>query len=84
MKTAVSIPDDIFAEAEKLAQTLELSRSALYAKALKEMLERIRDDAITAQINEALRVAPVEPDHALLSANLARMRCEMEDNGGQW
>ncbi len=65
MKTAVSIPDDIFAEAEKLAATLELSRSALYAKALKEMLERIRDDAITAQMNAALAEHPDEIDPAL-------------------
>ena len=85
MKTAVSIPDDIFAEAEKLAATLELSRSALYAKALKEMLERIRDDAITAQINEALKIAPPDPEQVkILQYNLARLRRELEANGGQW
>jgi predicted transcriptional regulator len=62
MKTAVSIPDDLFAEAEKLAGELELSRSALYAKALKEMMQRLKDEAITAQMNAALAEHPVEPD----------------------
>jgi predicted transcriptional regulator len=47
MKTAVSIPDDLFAEAEKLAGELELSRSALYAKALKDMMQRLKDEAVT-------------------------------------
>ena len=80
MKTAVSIPDDIFAEAEKLAATLELSRSALYAKALKEMLERIRDDAITAQINEALKVAPYTTDPFVIEA----ARRVMKRDGDDW
>ena len=37
MKTAVSIPDEPYQQAEKLAQDLDLSRSALYAKALRGM-----------------------------------------------
>ena len=84
MKIAVSIPDGLFQEAEKLAQDLDISRSALYAKALKEMLARIRDEAITAEINEALKVAPYESDPAILRNNLARLRRELEANGGQW
>lgn len=81
MKTAVSIPDDLFQQAEKLAQELDLSRSALYAKALKEMLERIRDDAITAQINAAIEAnGPQEPDHfARRAAFLMAKRA-----GGDW
>jgi metal-responsive CopG/Arc/MetJ family transcriptional regulator len=84
MKTAVSIPDDLFAEAEKLAGELELSRSALYAKALKEMMQRLKDEAVTAQMNAALAEHPDEPDQALLRYNMARLRRELEDNGGQW
>ncbi len=84
MKTAVSIPDDLFAEAEKLAQQLELSRSALYAKALKEMLERLKDEAFAAQMNAALAEHPDELDPAILRSNLALLRRELEENGGQW
>ena len=48
MKTAVSLPDDPFAEAERYGQSHQLSRSALYARALSEYLIRHSDDAITA------------------------------------
>jgi predicted transcriptional regulator len=80
MKTAISIPDDLFQQAEKLAGELELSRSALYAKALREMIERLRDEAITAQINAAIKIAPVEAELGYL----ARLRRELERDGGQW
>jgi metal-responsive CopG/Arc/MetJ family transcriptional regulator len=39
MKTAISIPDLLFDEAEKLAQRLGMSRSELYAKALAAYIE---------------------------------------------
>ena len=34
MKTAISIPDEVFRSAERLAQRLGVSRSELYAKAV--------------------------------------------------
>ena len=40
MKTAISLPDDLFADAEALAQQLEMSRSRLYVAALREYLAR--------------------------------------------
>ena len=36
MKTAISLPDELFAAAEKLAERLGVSRSQLYATALAE------------------------------------------------
>jgi metal-responsive CopG/Arc/MetJ family transcriptional regulator len=36
MKTAISIPDDVFAAAERLARRLKKSRSELYSRALRE------------------------------------------------
>jgi metal-responsive CopG/Arc/MetJ family transcriptional regulator len=62
MKIAVSIPDDLFLEAEKVAQEHELSRSALYAKALREHLARLKDEAVTAQMNASLARFPDEHD----------------------
>lgn len=80
MKITISIPDELFQQAEKVAQDLELSRSALYAKALSELLARLRDDAITAQISAALRDAPIKADPAYTQS----MRRELERNGGKW
>jgi metal-responsive CopG/Arc/MetJ family transcriptional regulator len=36
MKTVIFIPDEVFAEAEKLARRLKTSRSELYSRALRE------------------------------------------------
>ncbi|TPW17607.1 MAG: hypothetical protein FD129_314 [bacterium] len=52
MKTAVSIPDQIFLAADKLAEELGTTRSGLYARALADFLERRRQDLITDRINE--------------------------------
>lgn len=40
MKTAISLLDEIFAEAEAIAQQLGMSRSELYTEALKAYLQR--------------------------------------------
>ena len=52
MKTAVSIPDDLFANADALAKRQGRSRSGLYARALREYLDRHSPDNITAALNE--------------------------------
>lgn len=52
MKTAVSIPDRVFDSAEKLAARLGVSRSELYATALAILVEKHREDLITARLNE--------------------------------
>lgn len=40
MKTAVSLPDDLFARAESLANRLGLTRSGLYAAAIEDFIAR--------------------------------------------
>jgi predicted transcriptional regulator len=63
MKTAVSIPDDLFRKAEVAARRLRVSRSQLYAKAIAELLGRQQRDAITERLNEVYskRAANVDP-----------------------
>ncbi|MEL7353605.1 MAG: hypothetical protein AAF171_17485 [Cyanobacteria bacterium P01_A01_bin.116] len=52
MKTAISLPDPIFHQAESVAKRLGVSRSELYAKALTEYLRKYNDEQITAKFNE--------------------------------
>jgi len=54
MKTAVSIPDDVFEDAERLAGRLQTSRSQLYARALSEFVARHDDDHVTAAMNQVV------------------------------
>ena len=51
MKTAVSIPDDIFERAERLASQGRRSRSEVYAAALGEYLARHAQDEVTETMN---------------------------------
>ncbi|MGH2870269.1 MAG: ribbon-helix-helix protein, CopG family [Solirubrobacteraceae bacterium] len=52
MKTAVSIPDDIFRHADALADHLGKSRSQLYREALIDYLARHDPVAVTTALNE--------------------------------
>lgn len=52
MKTAVSIPDALFAEADELARKTGKSRSEIYREALSDYVARRRPDAITQALNE--------------------------------
>lgn len=54
MKTAVSIPDDVFEEAERLAVELQTSRSHLYSRALQEFVARHSPDRLTEAMNRVL------------------------------
>ena len=54
MKVAVSIPDEVFAEAERLARRLKASRSRLYSLALAEYVARHSPEEIAAAIDRVM------------------------------
>ncbi|MBA2467685.1 MAG: hypothetical protein H0V46_08815 [Sphingomonas sp.] len=61
MKVAVSIPDDVFAEADLLARELQTSRSEIYARALAAFVATQDPDRVTRAMNavvDALQPAP--------------------------
>jgi len=62
MKTAVSIPDDVFEEAEALAHRAERSRSDIYARALEEYLARHAPDRVTEAMDRVLSDIDESPD----------------------
>lgn len=51
MKTAVSVPDEVFRRAERLAKRMRVSRSELYSRALREYLARHAPDEVTEALN---------------------------------
>ena len=63
MKIAVSIPDDIFEDAEYLARRQGKTRSKLYADAIAEYVGVYRTESITEQLNSvyALEDASLDP-----------------------
>lgn len=62
MKVAVSIPDPVFEEAEKLAEHLKTSRSELYARALASYLGNHAQDRVTDRMNAAVDAAGASSD----------------------
>lgn len=51
MKTAISIPDDVFQDAEALARKLKKSRSELYSRAVREYVARYSTDGVTEALD---------------------------------
>lgn len=74
MKTAVSLPDDLFAAAERLAGALKKPRSQLYAEAIAEYLARHDPDAVTEAMNTVIENVGPEFDPAWREAAAATLR----------
>ena len=71
MKTAISIPDDVFRKAEYLAKKRGLSRSQFYVMALKAFVTE-PDDGITEALNRVYGEGEQESvDSAIENAALA-------------
>jgi len=68
MKTAISLPDELFESADALAARLGVSRSQLYAEALAEYLAKHRDESVTVRLNEVYADEPSRVDSAFRSA----------------
>lgn len=52
MKTAISIPDDLFRKADALASRTGKSRSEVYRDALEDYVLRREPDAVTRALDE--------------------------------
>ncbi len=63
MKTAVSIPDDVFQDADRIARRSKKSRSQLYSDALREYVARHSPDEITETMNRVVNSLdePIDP-----------------------
>jgi metal-responsive CopG/Arc/MetJ family transcriptional regulator len=68
MKTAISLPNDLFAEAEALAAELGTSRSRLYASAVREYLARREPGAVTAALERVYADQDSHADPAVVAA----------------
>ncbi len=73
MKTAISLPDALFDEAEKVSARLGISRSELYSRALEEHLRKFRASEIRESYDRAY-AEPASDDEAALRRAAARRR----------
>lgn len=77
MKTAISLPDSVFDEAEALAQRLGLSRSELYTQALRAYLKKHNRNQILHKLNQVYSQESSELDTML--AKMQFMSLPRED-----
>jgi metal-responsive CopG/Arc/MetJ family transcriptional regulator len=74
MKTAISLPDRVFFEAEEAAQIMGIPRSTLYRNALVEYLEKNNRKKITEKLNEVYTDDYYKEFEPIANAGLECMR----------
>lgn len=66
VKTAVSMDERLFQEAEEWAEKLGVSRSQLFARAVEEYVRRQENEDLVRKLNEAHADGPDEEDEEAL------------------
>jgi predicted transcriptional regulator len=69
MKTAISIPDEIFEKAEHLARRMNKSRSQLFSNAVEEYVDRHSTNRVTEALDKALSEVNVKTDSFVAEAS---------------
>jgi metal-responsive CopG/Arc/MetJ family transcriptional regulator len=64
MKTAISIPDDLFDDAERLAREQRKSRSRLYGDAVREYVARHSGESVTDALDRLCEEVEPRSDFA--------------------
>jgi len=62
MKTAISVPDDVFESAERLARRERRSRSEIYSTAVREYVARHAPDEITDALDKVIADVGSSPE----------------------
>jgi len=81
MKTAISIPDETFADAEDQAAALGITRSEFFTRAVRCYIEHLHADSLTERIDAALELAG-EDDSG--QAAVAAGRRRLVATGNEW
>ncbi len=79
MKTAISIDDDLLQEADAAAQSMGLSRSGLFARAVGNFLKEHREEEMLHRLNQVYESKPDPREKYLLKAIKARVRPVVKD-----
>ena len=69
MKTAISIPEEVFRNAEALARHLGVSRSQLYSRAIGEYVSRHAPDRVTETLDRVCGEIDEETDRFVAAAS---------------
>ncbi len=76
VKTAISIPENIYRDAADAAKKLGMTRSQLYSAAVADFLNRYKQDQIKARLDEVYAAGSTGLDPALAAMQLASLSKE--------
>ena len=79
MKTAISVPDETYAQVERGAERLGVTRSEFYARAARFYLEHLERQSLTDEINAALEITGVD-DSSAAAVAAGRRRLSLPDD----
>ena len=74
MKTAISLPDTLYEDAEKTAKSMGIPRSQLFAKALEEFIIHHKKESITEKYNEVYSQIFSKDSSKIESININTLR----------
>ena len=74
IKTAISVPKDVYEDMDRLSRRLRVPRSRLFARAAREFLDRHRAEELTEAYNRAYAKGPTVEEKRFLEAARGRFR----------
>ncbi len=74
MKVAISVPDRVFEEAERMARRLRLSRSRVYSQAIEEFVKRHRGQSVREALDAVYGKQPSDMDAVLTDLQARALR----------
>ena len=74
VKTAISVPEDLFEQLKNTAKEMNLSRSRVFTLAVREFLEARENRRILEQLNRVYGEEPDEEERKLAKAMKTRLR----------
>lgn len=77
LKTAISIPENIFIKAEETARNLGMNRSRLFTAAISEFIEKHREGEVTTKLNELYAEESSRIDPTLTGMQVASLAQEI-------
>ncbi|WP_411824653.1 ChpI protein [Leptospira sp. 'Mane'] len=80
MKTAISIPDNLFISAENTAKKLGIPRSQLFAKALEEFIQNHSKENITDRLNKIYSSKSKYSDNTIADLSIHTLRNSLKND----
>lgn len=81
VKTAISIPDETFDQAERRAASLGMSRSEFFTKAAQRYLAQLDEEALTAAIDASIDLVGADDSRAAAVSSGHR---RLAETGDEW